>query len=38
MAGALDHWRLEGPQTWDERKHGRIQRTRPFGHSHSARA
>jgi len=38
MAGAIGSWRLEGPQTWDERKHGRIQRTRPFGHSHSARA
>jgi len=38
MAGAIAGWRLEGPQTWEERKHTRIERTRPFGHSHSARA
>ncbi len=38
MAGSIGNWRLEGPQTWDERKNGRISRTRPFGHSHSARA
>jgi hypothetical protein len=38
MAGSMSSWRLEGPQTWDERKHRRIERTRPFGHSHGARA
>jgi hypothetical protein len=38
IAGSVARWRLEGPQTWDERKRGRIDRTRPFGHSHSARA
>ena len=37
IAGSVANWRLEGPQTWEERKHRRIERTRPFGHN-SARA
>jgi hypothetical protein len=27
---ALDDWPLEGPQTWEERKWQRIERSRPF--------
>ena len=31
LAGHVDRWQLGGPETWDERKHRRIERTRPFG-------
>ena len=27
----LGGWVLEGPQTWEERKQGRLERSRPFG-------
>jgi hypothetical protein len=30
VAGVLETWALEGPQTWDERKWQRIERSRPF--------
>jgi hypothetical protein len=26
----VDHWPLEGPQTWEQRKWRRIERSRPF--------
>lgn len=31
LAACIDSWRLEGPQTWEERKNRRIERARPFG-------
>lgn len=30
LAGAIERWPLEGPQTWQERKWARIERQRPF--------
>lgn len=30
VAGLLDGWMLEGPQTWEQRKWRRIERKRPF--------
>ena len=34
----MQRWRLEGPQTWDERKKRRIERSRPFGHASASHA
>jgi len=31
LAGCAERWRLEGPQTWEDRKRRRIERSRPFG-------
>lgn len=33
LAGLLDAWPLEGPQTWEQRKWRRIEDSRPFSHS-----
>ena len=30
LAALIDGWPLEGPQTWEERKWQRIERSRPF--------
>lgn len=30
IAALVDHWPLEGPQTWEQRKWRRIERARPF--------
>lgn len=30
LASLIDSWPLEGPQTWEERKWQRIERSRPF--------
>jgi len=30
LASIVDHWPLEGPQTWEQRKWRRIERSRPF--------
>lgn len=30
LAPLIDSWPLEGPQTWEERKWQRIERSRPF--------
>jgi hypothetical protein len=30
LAPLMDHWPLEGPQTWEQRKWRRIERSRPF--------
>jgi hypothetical protein len=38
FAGSVERWRLEGPQTWEERKRRRIERSRPFGYAHGAPA
>ena len=41
LAAMIDHWPLEGPQTWEQRKWRRIERSRPFAKhedSHRARA
>ena len=32
VAPLVDHWPLEGPQTWEQRKWRRIERSRPFAH------
>ncbi len=36
LAGHVGRWQLEGPETWDERKRRRIERTRPFGFAQRA--
>jgi hypothetical protein len=33
-----EHWKLEGPQTWEDRKRRRLERMRPFGHASGAHA
>lgn len=30
LAPLVEHWPLEGPQTWEQRKWRRIERSRPF--------
>lgn len=37
LSSAIEQWPLEGPQTWEQRKWRRIERSRPFtGHEDSA--
>jgi hypothetical protein len=31
LEACLGAWVLEGPQTWEERKQCRLERSRPFG-------
>lgn len=38
LAGHVGRWRLEGPETWDERKQRRIEQSRPFGHASASPA
>ncbi len=38
LAACVQHWALEGPQTWEDRKRRRLERSRPFGHASSAPA
>ncbi len=39
LASHVARWRLDGPETWDERKQRRIERSRPFTHaSHASHA
>ena len=38
LEGCLAGWALEGPQTWDERKQSRLERSRPFGFASTWRA
>ena len=38
LAGAIARWPLEAPETWDERKLHRIERSRLFGAPRSAHA
>jgi hypothetical protein len=35
LAGCVEGWQAEGPQTWEERKNRRLERSRPFGHAQS---
>jgi len=35
LEGCVGHWDAEGPQTWEQRKQGRIDRSRPFGYAAS---
>jgi len=35
LAGCAERWQLEGPQTWEDRKRRRIERSRPFGFTSS---
>ena len=35
LEGCVAHWALEGPETWEDRKKRRIDRSRPFGHTGS---
>lgn len=38
IAAAIARWPLEGPETWEQRKQHRIERSRPFGSSRPDRA
>ncbi|MGZ8260736.1 MAG: hypothetical protein ACXWUL_09315 [Caldimonas sp.] len=38
LAGCIERWQLEGPQTWEDRKRRRIERSRPFGYASGAHA
>ncbi|MEO8523710.1 MAG: hypothetical protein ABI460_03215 [Caldimonas sp.] len=38
LEGCIANWALEGPETWEDRKKGRMARSRPFGFSSQARA
>ena len=38
LAGCVEGWQREGPQTWEDRKRRRIERSRPFGHASSVHA
>jgi hypothetical protein len=31
LATLIEHWPLQGPQTWEQRKWRRIENSRPFG-------
>lgn len=31
LAGLLERWPVQGPQTWEQRKWRRIEQSRPFG-------
>jgi hypothetical protein len=38
LASLVEHWPLEGPQTWEQRKWRRIERSRPFSNADKADA
>jgi len=38
LAGCVEQWQREGPQTWEDRKRRRIERSRPFGFTSGAHA
>ncbi len=38
LEGSIANWALEGPETWEDRKKRRLERSRPFGFSSQARA
>ncbi|MEO8311832.1 MAG: hypothetical protein ABI520_11710 [Caldimonas sp.] len=38
LTGFVERWQLEGPQTWEERKRRRIERSLPFGRASGAHA
>ena len=38
LAASIGRWPIERPQTWEERKRCRLERSRPFGHAHGAHA
>ena len=38
LAGCVEGWQREGPQTWEDRKRRRIARSRPFGYTSGAHA
>ena len=38
LAASVERWQLDPPQTWEERKRRRIERSRPFGTAHGAHA
>jgi hypothetical protein len=35
IEGCVGNWVLEGPETWEDRKRRRIERSRPFGNGTS---
>ena len=37
LAALIEHWPLQGPQTWEQRKWRRIEDRRPFAVAHDAR-
>jgi len=38
LEGCIANWVLEGPETWEDRKKRRLERSRPFGFASQARA
>jgi hypothetical protein len=38
LEGCIGGWSLEGPQTWEERKQCKLERSRPFGLSSTWKA
>ena len=38
IAGCVQRWPADAPQTWEDRKRRRIERSRPFGFAHGAHA
>ena len=38
LAGCVEQWQREGPQTWEDRKRRCIERSRPFGFTSGAHA
>lgn len=38
LAASIARWPLDAPQTWEDRKRLRIERSRPFGYAHGVHA
>jgi hypothetical protein len=38
LAAAVERWPIDVPQTWEDRKRRRIERSRPFGYAHGVHA
>jgi hypothetical protein len=38
LAASVERWPVGAPQSWEDRKRRRIERSRPFGYAHGAHA
>jgi len=38
LSASVQRWAIDVPQTWEDRKRRRIERSRPFGYAHGAHA